>query len=261
MRLVKLVVLALVVRLVSALTWSIHLGSIGDKGFTLSVSLFGVFILLSEATGVFRTPLVNNLVNTDVTTKRSSLSSVQLIVFSSATNALLNVLYVPAFLEVFSGTISGLRIANSIPSVMTRSLGVGAVGQVIGDEADPGEGVLSDLECGRVPGQFLLLGAVVATVCAVNMVSTCCTTSFMPRRRHLTTSTSSNVVGNITAVLLALLISPRSTVVASRTLERGQPCKSIGTLIVLLVNAGLLNALVTRVFMLPTTGVVTDFCD
>ncbi|CAH0344353.1 DUF2837 family protein [Bacillus sp. CECT 9360] len=118
--LVQLIILTAVIHIVDTLSYSVRLNSVKSGKFSLSLSLFNSFVLLSRTANMLQAPLIGSLVGLHIARNEDPITEISWVLLAATTGTLLGILLIPTFLKIFAAAVNKLEVKGSVPSILWK---------------------------------------------------------------------------------------------------------------------------------------------
>ncbi|HZK55601.1 MAG TPA: lipid II flippase Amj family protein [Desulfosporosinus sp.] len=254
--LMELIILTSIIHIVDTLSYSVRLNSVKSGQVALSLSLFNLFVLVARTANTFQAPLIGGIIGMSIAHGLDPIMDMRKVIFASTIGTLIGVLLIPSFLRIFEKAVKRLEVTGSAPSLVVEALHINNIKRIIKSATKPSKFMLDKLRYREIPKRLLILNALVTGIYTVGVLAASYSAILVSAENRLAVVASSGMINGIAAILLTLLIDPKSAIITDQALRGKRPYSDVKALVVLLITSKLVGTLIGQVLFLPAAQLI-----
>lgn len=257
--LLELIILTSIIHLVDTLAYSVRLNSVKSGQVALSFSLFNLFALVARTANTLQAPLIASIIGMSIAQGFNPIMDLRKVIFASTIGTLAGVLLIPSFLRIFEKAVNRLEVTGSVPSLVVEALQINNIKRIVNSVTKPSKTMLERLRYREIPKRLLILNALVTGIYTVGVLAASYAAILVSVEHRLAVVASSGMINGIAAILLTLLIDPKSAMITDQALSGKRPYGDVKALVVLLITSKLVGTLLGQALFLPAAEVIAFF--
>lgn len=228
-----------------------------------SISLFNLFVVTTRMATLIYSPMLGSLSDhaaaaariysrTATTTFEWQLRT---IVFAGALGAILGVILLPTFVDLFMRGIAAFERTRSIPKALLRLLRPQTSASILRSLRMPSSFSLRQFSLRAVPKDLLLFNILVTAVYAIAVVAAAYASVINPGASR-TALLSTGLVTGIATISYALIVDPGSAYIVDQAVKGERTVHEVKSLVAYLSLTTIAGMLVSQLFLVPAADII-----
>ena len=254
-----LVLLNLVFTLMASTTYASRVSAVVTRRVATALSIYNLFFLITRLAGQIYAPLLGSVSDHIVSKGPQHLGELQtifrIILMGASLGALLGLLLLPTFVEIYNKAVRQLDKRGSIPAVFLAMLHPANWAGIFSCLRAPSFFGIKLTEVKEIPRSFLIGNVLVISIHTVGVLAAIYVGAEVEHLRRTATLLSSTVNG-LATVTLSILVDPTIALITDRCVANERPQRHIFVTAVMLMLGMLIGTLLSQLVFTPATWVI-----
>lgn len=226
-----------------------------NKQYNLTNTVYNMFSVFIKMFVTFQAPLLGVLIDVSITNKVMPIRDFRLVLFGSALGALLAILFMPTFLNLFPAIVNKVATKGSATSGLVASL-AGAKKYKLKELVKlPSRSMFKDVKSLWHFKWIILANLIVQAIYSVSMYSAYLASYYRPESR-LSIAGFSGTINSVASILLLVWLEPRISLLTDEVYQGKKEYVLLKRLVLVLVLTKLLGALLGQVLLVPASEII-----
>ena len=258
-----LVVLNIVVTLLSSTTYASRVSAVVTGHVATALSIYNLFFLVTRLAQQIYAPVLGSVSDHLVSDGPGHLGELEgifrTILGGAGVGALLGLLLLPTFVQIYNQAVYQLDRRGSIPSVMLACLSPRAWPTIWACLRRPGLLGVTLADFRSIPKGFLFGNVLVISIYTVGVMAAIFAGAELGDKAARTANLLSSVVNGLATITLSVIVDPTISLIADQAVKKERSQKDVFTMAVGLMFGMLLGVLLSQAVFTPAVAVISFF--
>lgn len=252
----QLFILTLIIHIIDTFAYSVRLNYVKSGQFTLSMSLFNIFYLVSLIAHTMQAPLIGGLMDTSITQNIDPLPSIRKVIWVATAGTFFGIILTPTFLKNFFRAVNNLERSGSVPSVVIDALKLRSIGRFVKSITLPSKEMINHLPYHKIPTDLIVLNVLVTGIYTIGVMSAYYAAFLVVAEHRLAASASAGIINTVANIIFMLFIDPQSSIITDQALRGHSSYEDVKALVVMLMNTKLIGTFTGQLLLIPVAQVI-----
>ncbi len=248
------------VMLKSSTTYASRISAVMTKSVATAIAIYNFFFLLTRISQQIFAPFIGTMV--DVSVRSGDLSNLEasfrLLIWGSCAGAVLGVLFMPTFVQIYNKAIAGMSMYGSLEKLVLKTLTTPWIwGRAIGCLRLPSFFGIKSSDFKSLPKNFLVANVIVISFHTIGVMAATYASAAYPDARGVTLLSS--VINGGATILLSLLVDPSIAVITDDAVDGKRPISHVHAMSVFLAIGTVLGTILSQIIFVPSAELI-KFC-
>lgn len=241
-----------IVMLKSSTTYASRISAVLTKSVATAIAIYNFFFLLTRISQQIFAPFIGTMVDASVRTGDTSnlIMSFRWLIWGSCAGAVLGLLFMPTFVEIYNKAIKGMGICGSLEKLVFKTLVTPSIWlKAVGCLRLPSLFGIKKADFNSLPKNFLVANIVVISFHTIGVMAAAYASASYPDARGVTLLSS--VINGGATILLSLLVEPSIALITDDAVDGKRPVSNVCAMSIFLAGGTIFGTLLSQVIFVP----------